>query len=91
MSETQEETFDMATVRTQRQIDSATLALPELQPLLGKNVEIIVREQNGVTISRGSGNWKALQAAAEQLDDYDFDTWQRQRDYDQQNTAEPQP
>ena len=69
------------TLRIQRQIDSATLTLPELQPLIGKTVEIIVRECHGVTITRGTGDWSALPAAAGDLEAYDFDAWPRQRDH----------
>lgn len=53
-----------------------------------QNIEIIVREQNGVTITRGSGNGDALKAAAEQIDGYDFDAWQLQREQDQQYATE---
>lgn len=81
----------MATVRIQKQIDSATLTLPELQPFLGKTVEIIVRERNDATISPGTGNWQALQETAEQLEDYDFDAWRLQRERDQQHVVEPLP
>ena len=81
----------MATVRIQRQIDSATLTLPELQPFLGKTVEIIVRERNGVTISPGTGNWQALPEAASEFEDYDFDAWRLQRERDKQHVAEPLP
>lgn len=81
----------MATVRIQKQIDSETLTLPELQPFVGKTVEIIVRERNDATISSGTGNWQALQTAAEQLEDYDFDAWRLQRERDQQHAVEPLP
>jgi virulence-associated protein VagC len=91
MTAIQEEAFVMATVRIQKQIDSATLTLPELQPFVGKTVEIIVRERNGATISPGTGNWQALQDAAEQLEDYDFDAWRLQRERDQQHVVEPLP
>jgi hypothetical protein len=33
------------TIRIQTRIDSETLTLPELKPLMGKDVEIIVRER----------------------------------------------
>jgi hypothetical protein len=35
----------MATIRIRKHLDSETLVLPELRPLLGKTVEISVREQ----------------------------------------------
>lgn len=37
----------MTTIRVKRHIDSETVHLPELRPLIGKEVEIIVVEQNG--------------------------------------------
>lgn len=37
----------MKTIRIERHLDSATLHLPELAALIGKDVEIIVRERNG--------------------------------------------
>lgn len=35
----------MSTIHIRRKLDSDTLHLPELQPLIGKTVEIIVREE----------------------------------------------
>lgn len=35
----------METLRIHRHVDSETLHLPELRPLIGKDVEIIVQEQ----------------------------------------------
>jgi hypothetical protein len=39
----------MNAIRICRHLDSETLYLPELRPLLGKHVEIVVREENGAT------------------------------------------
>jgi hypothetical protein len=75
------------TLRIHRQIDSATLTLPELQPLIGKTVEIIVRESKSLTSSRGTGDWTAMQTAADHLEGYDFEAWRRQRGLDQQHAA----
>jgi len=36
----------MATIRITKRLDSETLVLPEIRPLLGKTVEISVREQS---------------------------------------------
>lgn len=36
----------MATIRIKKRLDSETLVLPELRPLIGKTVEIRVREQS---------------------------------------------
>jgi hypothetical protein len=35
----------MATIRIKKHLDSETLVLPEIRPLLGKTVEISIREQ----------------------------------------------
>ncbi len=70
----------MTTIRIQRTLDSETLHLPELRPLLGKTVEIIVQEQQAIV--PGTGDWVALEEAAADLDGYDFDAWRRQREYD---------
>ena len=37
----------MAAVIVRRKLESETLHLPEIKPLLGKNVEIIIREESG--------------------------------------------
>ncbi len=81
----------MSTLRIRRQIDSATLTLPELQPFLGKTVEIIVRDKNDATISAGTGNWNALKEAAANLAEYDFDAWRIQRELDQQDAVRSLP
>ena len=70
----------MTTIRIQRTLDSDTLHVPELRPLIGKTVEIIIQDQPAV--DPGTGNWAALQEAADDLEGYDFDAWRRQRDYD---------
>lgn len=36
----------MSTIRIRKHLDSETLVLPELRPLIGKTVEIRVREQS---------------------------------------------
>ena len=75
----------MNPVRIRRFLESDTLHLPELQPLLGKNVEIIVVEE-GIysTIIPGTGDWDAAARAARELREtgYDFDAWHVQREYD---------
>jgi hypothetical protein len=68
------------TIRIRRTLDSETLHLPELRPLLGKRVEITVEEEPAIL--PGTGDWAALEEAASDLEGYDFDAWRRQRDYD---------
>src|SRR5437762_8490211 len=74
----------MTTVRIRCKLESETLHLPELKPLIGKNVEIIVQEEQKPTILAGTGDWQAAARAAQQLRDtgYDFDAWRQQREYD---------
>ncbi len=73
----------MTTLRIQRKLDSSTLDLPELKPLIGKTVEIIVRERAEMTIRPGSGDWQSFERAADDLEGYDFDAWKFQRERDQ--------
>jgi hypothetical protein len=49
-----EEGLHMNAIRIRRQLDSDTLHLPELKPLLGKMVEIIVREEAPVPAEQAS-------------------------------------
>jgi hypothetical protein len=79
----------MTTIRIQRTLDSETLHLPELRPLLGKTVEIVVQEHPATL--PGSGDWAALEEASRELDGYDLDAWRRQRDYDLQHTKNHLP
>jgi hypothetical protein len=83
----------MNAVRIHRQLDSDTLYLPELKPLIGKNVEIIVLEEQLPAIIPGTGDWDAAAKAAEELREtgYDFDAWRRQRDYDLEHAKDHLP
>jgi hypothetical protein len=60
----------VSTIRIHRTLDSDTLHLPELKPLIGKAVEITVTEAAGEAIAK---DWSALENAARELTDYDFD------------------
>ena len=72
----------MSAIHIRRKLDSDTLHLPELQPLIGKTVEIIVREE---TEHRASEErWKALlEAAGEDL--IDPDIYKQYREFDRQH------
>jgi hypothetical protein len=75
----------MNAVRIRRKLDSETLHLPELKPLVGQTVEIIVlSEETRSTIRPGTGDWEAAEKAARELREsgYDFDAWREQREYD---------
>jgi hypothetical protein len=47
----------MTVIRIETTIDSDTLHLPQLLPLVGKSVEIIVREMPQRTERPGDGEW----------------------------------
>ena len=74
----------MIAIRIQKRIDSETLHLPELRPLIGRNVEIIVHETEPAPPTPGTGDWEAAARAARELAEtgYDLDAWREQRDYD---------
>jgi hypothetical protein len=67
----------MSPIHIHTQLNSTTLHLPEILPLLGKRVEIIVQEEVSSEIPsgfiKGTGDWQGAQQAVEGLTDYDFD------------------
>jgi hypothetical protein len=84
----------MNAVRIRRKLDSDTLHLPELKPLIGKDVEIIVLEdETRSTILPGTGDWEAAARAAEELREsgYDFDASKRLREYDLEHAKDHLP
>ncbi len=81
----------MNAVRIRRKLESDTLHLPELKPLVGKSVEIIVLEEPTPTITPGTGDWDAAMRAVEELEDYDFDAFHRQREYDVKHAKDHLP
>jgi hypothetical protein len=82
-----------AMVRIRRKLDSETLYLPELRPLIGKTVEIIIQEEADPRITSGTGDWEAAEAAARRLREtgYDFDAWREQRDFDAKHATDHLP
>ena len=69
----------MAAIRIRRKLDSETLHLPELRPLIGRDVEIVVQEEKGSSAAaplqgsvRGTGDWDTVLAATWRLNDYDY-------------------
>jgi hypothetical protein len=46
----------MNAIRLRRKLESETLHLPELKPLVGKTVEIIVQEERTVTAAPGTSD-----------------------------------
>jgi hypothetical protein len=73
----------MQVIRVQRQIDSETLHLPELKPLLGKTVEITIREEYSAAISEK--NWQPLIDAAGK-DLIDPGLYKRYREFDREQS-----
>jgi hypothetical protein len=80
-------------VRIRRRIDSETLHLPELKALIGKTVEIVIKEETAPEITPGTGDWDAAQSAARALREtgYDFDAWRQQREYDLEHAKDHVP
>jgi hypothetical protein len=73
----------MNAIRIRKQLNSETLHLPELRPLLGRTVEIIVLEEGPMPlITPGTGDWAAFARLAGELADYDFDAQRAQDQVD---------
>jgi hypothetical protein len=82
----------MNAIRIRKKLDSETLYLPELRPLLGRTVDIIVlAEEKTSAIQPGTGDWEAAARAVQDLAGYDFDAWRQQRDFDRQNARNHLP
>jgi len=56
----------MNAIRIHKHLDSETVTLPELKPLLGKDVEIIVLEE--ISVRKGTGNLRAFLDSAGKID-----------------------
>ena len=72
----------MNAIRIRKKIESETLSLPELKPLIGQTVEIVLRPEPAEETGQIAKRWDAAMQAARELEDYDFDAWRRQREYD---------
>lgn len=81
----------MNAVRIRRKLESDTPHLPELKPLVGKTVEIIVLEESAPPITPGTGDWDAAMKAVAELEDYDFDVYRAQREYDLKHAKDHLP
>jgi hypothetical protein len=81
----------MSTIHIRRTLDSETLSLPELRPLVGKRVDIIllVNEDVPQVTPPTTKDWAEVERAAEALraSGYDFDAWWEQREYDRKVAA----
>ena len=74
----------MTEIHLTQDVQSDTLKLPELQSLIGKKVEIIIRDISQHSLP--SNPWDGLQSLAGQ-DLVDPDAYQQLRDLDRQATA----
>ena len=81
----------MNAVRIRRKLESDMPHLPELKPLIGKDVEIIVIEEPGPAIIPGTGDWDAARKAVEELEAYDFDAYRKLRECDLQHAKDHLP
>jgi hypothetical protein len=70
----------MSTIRIETHIDSETLFLPQLKPMVGKDVEIVVREKSIPIISPGRSAGQVIESDLLELDDYDFDAYRAARE-----------
>lgn len=78
------------TIRIETTIDSDTLHLPQLGPLVGKCVEIIVREMGKPVVSKATSDRAAVEAAVRGLEDYDFNAYREARDAEVRKVATDQ-
>lgn len=69
----------MDAIRIETFLEGETLHLPQLKPLVGKAVEIVVREKARPVVSPGPSEWADVQAAVLSLADYDFGAWRKAR------------
>ncbi|MCU0982791.1 MAG: hypothetical protein MUF25_26830 [Pirellulaceae bacterium] len=72
----------MYAIRIRKKLESETLSLAELKPLIGKTVEIVVSPEPCQETAPATERWDAAIQAAEELENYDFDAWRNQREYD---------
>ena len=77
----------MNAIRIHTRIDSETLHLPELKPLIGKTVEIIVLEE-AATDKAQADRWQPLIDIAGK-DLVDPEVYKRYREYDRQHNLPP--
>jgi hypothetical protein len=81
----------MHSIRIRKKIESETLSLVELKPLIGRTVEIVVWPVPAEQTDPIAGPWEAAIRAAQELENYDFDAWREQREYDLLQTHDHLP
>lgn len=63
----------MTAIRIHKMIDSETLTIPELKPLIGRTVQIVIDEPAlPAGFCPGVGDWDDVLAATRTLEDYDY-------------------
>jgi hypothetical protein len=66
----------MSAIHIRKKIDSETITLPELRPFIGCTVEILILIQEAAPATARvipeSQEWQAIVAAAQSLEDYDY-------------------
>ncbi len=77
----------MSVIRIHRRIDSETLHLPELRPLIGKAVEIVVTEEPTPPTATEK-DWEAFFAEAG-TDLVDPEVYKQYREFDRQHNNAP--
>jgi hypothetical protein len=77
----------MDAIRVRKKINSETVYLPELRPLIGKTVEIIVREEPPAPAGTEQ-DWEAWFTSAGD-DRIDADLYTEYREFDRQHNQPP--
>jgi hypothetical protein len=80
----------MTAIRIETTIDSETLYLPQLKSLVGKSVEIIVREKAIPIVTPPVSSWTDVEKAVRGLNDYDFDAYRESRETEVRRNVEEQ-
>lgn len=78
----------MNAIRVRKKIDSETVYLPELRSLVGKTVEIIVREEPAAPAGT-EGDWEAWFASAGE-DRIDAELYKQYRAFDRHHHHPPE-
>ncbi len=81
----------MTAIRIETTIDSDTLHLPQLKPLVGKTVEIIVREKVAPLVTPATSDWAAVETAVLELENYDFDAYRDARELELRQADRTRP
>jgi hypothetical protein len=76
----------MNTIRIETTLDSETLYLPQLKPLMGKSVEIVVQEIASPSVLPATQDPMSVEIAVLGLADYDFDAWRASRELEIEQT-----